>query len=95
VGTNGKFSTVVTIPTSIQSGPHTIQCSGLDRRSDPVILATDVTISGIVGGGGGSAFTGTILNVPVWMLLITALFAAGVVAVAIGRRRRRSVGTGS
>ena len=94
VGTNGKFSTVVTIPTTVQAGPHTIQCSGLDRRSDPVILATDVTISGIVGGG-GSAFTGTVLNVPLWMLLIAALFAAGALVIAIGRRRRRSVSTGS
>ena len=46
-------------------------------------------------GGGGAAFTGTVLNVPLWIVLIAALFAAGVVAVAIGRRRRRSVGTGS
>jgi hypothetical protein len=94
VGTNGTFSTVVTIPTTVQAGPHTIQCSGLDRRSDPVILATDVTISGTVGGG-GSAFTGTVLNVPLWMLLIAALLAAGLVVIAIGRRRRRSVSTGS
>ena len=46
-------------------------------------------------GGGGAAFTGTVLNVPLWIVLIAALFAAGVVAVAIGRRRRRSAGTGS
>jgi hypothetical protein len=91
VGQNGKFSAVVTIPDSIQPGPHTIVCSGFDRRGDPFVLATDVTILGVVGGG-GAAFTGTILNVPLWMVLIAALFAAGVVAVAIGRRRRRSVG---
>ena len=70
-------------------------CSGIDRRGDPVVLAIAVQILGVVGGGGGAAFTGTILNVPLWMVLIAALFAAGVVAVAIGRRRRRSVGTGS
>jgi uncharacterized protein (DUF983 family) len=91
VGQNGKFSAVVTIPDSIQPGPHTIVCSGFDRRGDPFVLAIAVTILGVVGGG-GAAFTGTILNVPLWMVLIAALFAAGVVAVAIGRRRRRSVG---
>ena len=96
VGQNGKFSAVVTIPSSVQPGAHTIVCSGTDRHGDPAILATTVQIlGGVVGGGGGAAFTGTVLNVPVWMLLIAALFAAGVVTVAIGRRRRRSVGTNS
>ena len=94
VGQNGKFSAVVTIPTSIEAGPHTIVCSGVDRKGDPFVLGIAVTILGVVGGG-GAAFTGTVLNVPLWIVLIAALFAAGVVAVAIGRRRRRSVGTGS
>ena len=93
-GPNGKFSAVVTIPTSVEPGAHTIECSGFDRRGDPVVRGVAVQILGVVGGG-GAAFTGTVLNVPLWMLLIAALFAAGVVAVAIGRRRRRSVGTGS
>ena len=94
VGQNGKFSAVVTIPDSVEPGAHTIVCSGIDRKGDPFVLASLSQILGVVGGG-GAAFTGTILNVPLWMLLIAALFAAGVVAVAIGRRRRRSVGTGS
>ena len=94
VGQNGKFSAVVTIPDTIQPGAHTIVCSGIDRKGDPFVLAIAVTILGVVGGG-GAAFTGTILNVPLWIVLIAALFGAGVVAVAIGRRRRRSVGTGS
>jgi hypothetical protein len=95
VGQNGKFSAVVTIPDSIEPGAHTIVCSGISRKGDPFVLAITVQILGGVVGGGGAAFTGTILNVPLWMLLIAALFAAGVVVVAIGRRRRRSVGTGS
>ena len=94
VGKNGKFSAVVTIPDSIQPGAHTIVCSGIDRKGDPFVLAIAVTILGVVGGG-GAAFTGTVLNVPLWIVLIAALLAAGVVAVAIGRRRRRSVGTRS
>ena len=95
VGQNGKFSAVVTIPTSVEPGAHTIVCSGIDLRGDPAVLGIDVQILGVVGGGGGAAFTGTVLNVPLWIVLIAALFAARVVAVAIGRRRRRSVGTGS
>jgi len=94
VGQNGKFSAVVTIPDSIQPGAHTIVCSGIDRKGDPVVVGIDVQILGVVGGG-GAAFTGTVLNVPLWMVLISALFAAGVVVLAIGRRHRRSVGTGS
>jgi hypothetical protein len=95
VGQNGKFSAVVTIPeNNVEPGAHTIVCSGISRKGDPFVLAITIQILGVVGGG-GAAFTGTVLNVPVWMLLIVALFAAGVVAVAIGRRRRRSVGTSS
>ena len=30
VGQNGKFSAVVTIPSSVQPGAHTIVCSGID-----------------------------------------------------------------
>jgi hypothetical protein len=93
VGQNGKFSAVVTIPDNVDPGAHTIVCSGIDRKGDPFVLAITVQILGVVGGG-GAAFTGTVLNVPLWMVLIAALFAAGVVAVAIGRRRRRSVGAG-
>jgi hypothetical protein len=94
VGQDGEFNALVTIPDSVQPGAHTIVCSGIDQKGDPFVQAIAVQILGVVGGG-GAAFTGTILNVPLWMLLIAALFTAGVVAVAIGRRRRRSVGTGS
>ena len=94
VGQNGKFSAVVTIPDSVEPGAHTIVCYGIDREGDPFVPAVDVQFLGGVVGGGGAAFIGTILNVPLWMVLIAASFAAGVVAVAIGRRRRRSVGTG-
>ena len=54
VGQNGKFSAVVTIPSSVQPGAHTIVCSGIDRQGDPVILATTVQIlGGVVGGAAG------------------------------------------
>lgn len=96
VGQNGKFSAVLTIPTNIEPGPHTIECSGISRRGNTVVRAIAIQIlGGVVSGGGGTAFTSTVLNVPLWIVLIAALFAAGVVVFALGRRRRRSVGTGS
>jgi hypothetical protein len=97
VGVNGKFSAVVTIPTNIQPGPHTIECSGINRRGDPVVRGTAVQIlGGIVGGGGAPAFTGSTLNVPLWVVIVAGLFALGVALVMLGRRRNgRRAGTGS
>jgi hypothetical protein len=98
VGTNGKFSAVVTIPSTVQPGAHTIECSGIDRKGDPAVVGTDVQILGQIvgtGGAGGAAFTGSIFNVPLWMALIAALLVLGVALVFVSRRRRRGVGTGS
>jgi hexosaminidase len=95
VGTNGKFSAVVTIPSTVQPGPHTIQCSGIDRKGDPAVVGTDIQILAAIVGTGGAAFTGSNLNVPLWMALIAALLVLGVALVFVSRRRRRGVGTGS
>src|SRR5262245_12071821 len=94
VGANGSFSATVTIPASVQAGSHSIVCSGIDVEGHNVSRGTTIQI---LGGavGGGAAFTGTTLNVPLWLAIIVALFAVGVAFVVIGRRRRRSVRTGS
>ena len=91
VGTNGKFSHVVTIPGGVTAGPHRIECSGTDRKGDPAVLGTDITISGIVtaAGGGGAAFTGSTFNVPLWTVIVASLLVLGVALVMLGRRRRR------
>jgi hypothetical protein len=93
VDANGSFSVVLTIPANVQAGAHSIVCSGIDVEGNNVSRGTTVQI---LGGavGGGAAFTGTTLNVPLWMVLIAGLFAVGVVLVILGRRRRR-VGTRS
>ena len=95
VGTNGKFSAVVTIPSTVQPGPHTIECSGIDRKGRPRVVPTDIQILAAIVGTGGAAFTGSNLNVPLWMALIAALLVLGVALVFVSRRRRRGVGTGS
>jgi LPXTG-motif cell wall-anchored protein len=42
-----------------------------------------------------TAFTGTTLNVPLWMALVLVLLFAGVALLVIGRRRRHEVRPGS
>lgn len=95
VDANGNFSTTVTIPASIQAGSHSIVCSGIDIEGNDVSRGTTIQILGGAVGGGGAAFTGSVLNVPLWLALVIVLFAVGVAFVVLGRRRRRSVRAGS
>ena len=97
VGANSSFSVTVTIPDSVQPGPHRIVCSGINLEGISVSRSTAIQVlGGVVGGGGGAAFTGSTLNVPLWMVLIAGLFGVGVALVLVGRRRsRRGVHTGS
>jgi hypothetical protein len=97
VGTNHKFSVVVTIPGDIIPGPHTIVCSGTNVRGNAVSIVSAIQILGGGGavGAGGAAFTGSTLNVPLWSVLIAALVVLGVAFLFLGRRRRRSVGARS
>ena len=55
----------------------------------------DVPVLGGAVAAGGTAFTGSNANVPLWIVLILGLFVAGVLLVMLARRRKRSVGTGS
>ena len=91
VGQSGSFSAVVTIPASVEPGPHTIVCRGTDPGGDPFIGAIAIQILQVVGGG-GAAFTGSTLNVPLWAVIVAALVVLGVALFALGRRRRRGVG---
>jgi len=89
VGANGSFSTTVTIPASVQAGSHSIVCSGIDVEGNDVSRGNPIQVLGGAVGGGGTAFTGSTLNVPLWVALIAALMASGLLLVGLGRRRRR------
>jgi endo-alpha-N-acetylgalactosaminidase len=95
VGTNHKFSAVVTIPQNIGPGAHTIVCSGISVKGTEVAAETTIQVLGGAVAAGGTAFTGSNANVPLWIVLILGLFVAGVLLVMLARRRKRSVGTGS
>lgn len=95
VGANHKFSATVTIPSTIQPGAHTIVCSGTSVKGITVSPGSPIQVLGSVVGAGGAAFTGSNVNVPLWLAIIAGLLVLGVALVIVGRRRRRSVGTGS
>lgn len=87
VRADGSFSTRVTIPADATPGDHQIVARGRNRHGDPRTVATDVTILGTVGAGGGSAFTGA--NVQTWMLLSVGLGLVGGILIVVTRRRSR------
>jgi len=95
VGADGSFTATVTIPDSVQPGSHSIVCSGIDVEGNNVNRGTTIQVLGGAVGAGGTAFTGSTVNVPLWIVLIVGLFVAGLLLVTMARRRRRSVGTGS
>jgi hexosaminidase len=95
VGADGTFGPVVlTVPASLEPGSYTLVCSGLDVEGNPITRGNPIQVVGVVAGGGGPAFTGNTLNIPLWMALIAALLASGVLLVVLGGRRRRSVRAG-
>ena len=85
----GSFSTVVTIPDDIRPGPHKIVCTGRGRRGGVRVLGTNITILGETVPA-GTAFTGATSNVPLWAGIAGILALAGITALFLARRRRRS-----
>ena len=85
---NGEFTVVITL-TGVSDGDHTIGCATVAGGQ----VSNGFTIVG--GVVTEPAFTGTTLNVPVWLALVLALLVAGVTLVVIGRRRRHEVRPGS
>jgi hypothetical protein len=79
----GNFSETFVIPADLEPGAYTIACSRVGGET----IGNDVTIVGAAVGG--TAFTGSSLNVPLWTLLIAVLLGTGLVLVLAGRRRQR------
>ena len=91
VGDDGSFGPIVlTIPNSVAPGSYSLSCSGIDVEGRPITRNNPIQV--VVAGG--AAFTGTTLNVPLWLALIAGLLATGVFLVVLGGRRRRSVRAG-
>jgi LPXTG-motif cell wall-anchored protein len=88
VGGGGSFSTTVTIPSSVEAGPHTIVCSGTDVEGLSVTSDSDIDVLGAVVPG-GTAFTGSSSDVPLLAGLGVLLALIGIAALIVGTRRRR------
>ncbi|HET7236409.1 MAG TPA: FecR domain-containing protein [Actinomycetota bacterium] len=85
---NGSFTVVITL-SGVSDGEHTIGCT--DVGGNQVSNDFDV-VGGVVSE---PAFTGSTLNVPLWLAMVLVLMVAGVALVLIGRRRRHEVRPGS
>lgn len=88
VGSDGTFSTTISIPAGTTAGEHTITVRGLDSTcQNSQVEALTISVSG--GGaaqGGNLPFTGS--NISVGMLLLAALVIVGAASVLAGRRRK-------
>lgn len=82
VGGNGSFSATLTIPNSVSSGTHSIECDGVDVEGATVVLSSNITVS-----VGGTAFTGA--SISLGLLLLAGLLIVGVLALAAGRRKAK------
>jgi LPXTG-motif cell wall-anchored protein len=89
VGSDGSFSTSVTIPAGIELGAHVIEVTGTDSNGVPAVSTIPITVSAAVttttvaGGSGSLPFTGS----TVLPLLVLGLSLVGV-GLALRRRRR-------
>lgn len=87
VGSDGTFSTTITIPAGTEPGPAKITVKGLDETCEQTrVLGRTITVLGIESAG-DLPFTGG--NISVWMLAVAALLAAGAVFAVAGRRREK------
>lgn len=87
VGSDGTFSTTVTIPCDAPLGPNVLGISGVDEAGNPATVQVAITVVAAAGaGGGGAADTGA--DVAGGIVLMAALFGLGVVAIVVTRRRR-------
>jgi len=84
---DGSFSTSVTIPSSAAPGAHQILATGTASSGATRTVATDLTVLGTVTPPGGTAFTGSRLQV--WMVAGVVLLFVGLALIVLGRRRSR------
>ncbi|HET9672511.1 MAG TPA: hypothetical protein VFQ40_06640 [Actinomycetota bacterium] len=84
VGADGTFSTTVTIPCDAAPGTHVLGITGFNQAGQARVVNTTITI--VAGAGGGVPGTGA--DVSAGIAVMAGLFALGIVAIVVTRRRR-------
>lgn len=85
VGANGSFSKLVTIPSSVSPGAHTVEARGTGAGGNPAVARTSLTVVSAGTSGGGTSLTGA--NISFALLLMLGLMIGGSVALFTARRR--------
>lgn len=84
-GANGSFSKLVTIPSSVSPGIHTVEARGTNADGNPAVARTSLTVASAGTSGGGTSLTGA--NISPALLLMFGLMIGGFVALIAARRR--------
>ena len=92
----GSFSALVTVPTSLAAGSHSLVASGVDANGAPRYLRMDVTVAAASGSGTGSG-SGSGASLAYTGFSIVGPLVGGIAALVIGATllivsRRRQVG---
>jgi hypothetical protein len=90
VGSDGTFSTTVTIPCDTLPGTYVLGITGTAEDGSPQTVTMTITV---VAAGGGAGAPGTGANLGAGILILAALLVVGVTALVATRRRVRVVPT--
>ena len=97
---SGNFSTLVTIPSTVEPGSYSLEARGVDPDGNPLTVSLAITVAAAGDTAGDTAatavtpsgelpFTGS--SAGRWAILGVALFGLGAVAVWGARRDRSTV----
>lgn len=84
-GADGSFSKLVTLPSSVSPGGHTVEAAGINANGKPAVARTSLTVASAGTSVGGTSLTGA--NISPALLLMFGLMLGGLVALIAARRR--------